>query len=253
MAETFLHSWQSLPDLILGDIMTMAGLESLENFQKTREVCQSWDRMMLLEGQRKRQTIRNKAVSQAEWIRNRWGSRSHTPLIPEIITAATLAHHGFMDSVQENSLGRYVANMKLQNVDLSRFPVAHLASLASCVEGTLVLENLTNCPLIRILDRFQGRTLEISEMSLNEEETLAVKQRLESNVWMLQLGFNGEVTLSFDNLMEYNGRGVCEVMYFYNETAKNNLTKIKAWGENIGWQPSESSNGNQIEFLQRFL
>ena len=59
--------------------------------------------------------------SLAARIRDKWAD-GHCPSLPEIITAASLAHHGFLRSVK---------CMRLRDVDLGSVPAEHLASLAA--------------------------------------------------------------------------------------------------------------------------
>ena len=65
--------------------------------------------------------------SLAARIRDKWVP-VYYPLLPEITTAASLAHYGFLRSVNW---------MYLENVDLASVPAEHLASLANCVRGVL--------------------------------------------------------------------------------------------------------------------
>ena len=82
----------------------------------------------------KKVTIRRNAESLADGIRAKWVF-SYNPLLPEIVTAASLAHHGMLDSVER---------MRLMNVDLSPVPAKHLAALASCVTPALILMFLSS-------------------------------------------------------------------------------------------------------------
>ena len=40
-------AWVTLPDLIFGDIMMMVGLNSLESLHRCRQVCTTWNEMIL--------------------------------------------------------------------------------------------------------------------------------------------------------------------------------------------------------------
>ena len=40
-------TWVTLPELILSDIMMMIGLESLESLHRCRQVCKTWNEMIL--------------------------------------------------------------------------------------------------------------------------------------------------------------------------------------------------------------
>ena len=39
--------WNNLPDVIFGDIMMMVGLENLDNLLTCRQVCRSWNEMIV--------------------------------------------------------------------------------------------------------------------------------------------------------------------------------------------------------------
>ena len=42
--------WATLPDLMFSDIMMKVGLESVEGLHRCRQVCQTWNKMILREG-----------------------------------------------------------------------------------------------------------------------------------------------------------------------------------------------------------
>ena len=42
-----IQDWQNLPDVLFGDIMMMVGLESLDTLHTCRQVCQSWNEMIV--------------------------------------------------------------------------------------------------------------------------------------------------------------------------------------------------------------
>ena len=131
------NGWQNLPDLILTDIMMMAGLDRLDDISKCRQVCQSWNVMISQMTKRNKDTIRREAESVAAEIREKWGDNDDDTL-PEIANAASLAHHGILGSVK---------SMDLENVDLASIPAEHLASLASCVTEDVNIDNI--CDIIR--------------------------------------------------------------------------------------------------------
>ena len=98
--------------------------------------------------------------SLATRIRDKWGSGFHWPRLPEITTAASLAHYGFLRSVEE---------MWLEDVDLASVPAEHLASLAACVTERVIIENVSNADLTNILDRSEIEVLLIYNQSLIAE------------------------------------------------------------------------------------
>ena len=82
--------------------------------------------------------------------------------LPEIICAASLAHHGLLGSV---------AWMRLGDVDLTSVPTEPLASLASSVTGRVLIENVSGCDLVTILASAKCERLSIRRQHLGKEET----------------------------------------------------------------------------------
>ena len=124
----------------------------------------------------------------AEWVDDHW----YVPSLPEITTAASLAHYGFLRPVEE---------MRLQYVDLSSVPAEHMASLAACVTDRVIISNVHNFDLINILDNIECQSCYIHGHSLNREESLALVRAMESRVEKVTLG--GEVDIKV--LTQYNG------------------------------------------------
>ena len=134
-------SFQNLPDDFFGDAMTMVGLGRLEDLRRCRRVCRSWNDKISHMINRSKRTIQIKAGSVSDEITNKWKD-GHTPLLPEITTAAYLAHHGLLRSVED---------MWLEDVDLASVPAEHLASLASIVTRTIDIDEVRNCDLSNLL------------------------------------------------------------------------------------------------------
>ena len=62
-------TWVTLPELILSDIMMMIGLESLESLHRCRQVCKTWNEMILRdiwESQSKKKILKKR-------IEENWG------------------------------------------------------------------------------------------------------------------------------------------------------------------------------------
>ena len=116
--------------------------------------------------------------------------------LPLITCAASLAHHGLLGSVW---------TMELHNVDLTSVPAEHMASLASSVRWGVIIENVSGCGLVTILDSVKSRGLDILNQNLGTEETQALVQAMESRVKEVWLDY--KVTLDIRDLMEYNGQG----------------------------------------------
>ena len=100
MSTSSWYDWQNLPEIIFSDIVMMVEKEikSLNNLQKFRQVCQSWNVMLTQMTKNRKDNIRKIAESLAYRIRVKW-NWTHKPLLSEIATAASLAHHGLLSSV----------------------------------------------------------------------------------------------------------------------------------------------------------
>ena len=143
---------------------------------------------------------------------------------PEITTAASLAHHGMLGSVQ---------SMRLSDVDLSSVPAEHLASLASCVTRSVSICNVSNCDLVSILDSVKSVELNISRQTLSSEETRALVRAMETGVELVVLGRGGEMSLDIRALTQYSGQGKCEwVSCHYADKYRE---EVRAWARRINW------------------
>ena len=218
-------NWQNLPHFIFGELMTMIGRDSIQDFQKCRQVCRSWNTMTSQITKYDKATIERNSESLAAQIREKRANFKRA-LLPEITTAASLAHHGLLVSVQI---------LIMRNVDLASVPVENLASLTSCVTGTVEVNNLRNCDIISILDHVECDLLDISNQSLSIEETRALVRVMESGVLMVWLGDWGDVRLDFRALTQYSGQGKCEDVIFYYDRAARNIEKLRCWAQRINW------------------
>ena len=62
-------AWVSIPELIFSDIMMIVGLENLESLHRCRQVCKTWNEMILRdiwESQNKKRIMR-------ERVQRNWG------------------------------------------------------------------------------------------------------------------------------------------------------------------------------------
>ena len=175
-------NWMNLPDHVFGDIIMM----SLADLHRCRQVCQGWNLMIAQMTKIKKDTIRLKAECLAANIRKNWmegrfqNEEKEVGLcytfqiqLHEILTVASLAHHGLLGSVKE---------MYLQYLDLASVPAEHLASLASCVTNKVYIFKVNNCDIISILASVKCDELVISSQTLSSQETQAVVQAMESRV-----------------------------------------------------------------------
>ena len=216
-------NWQNLPHHVFGDIMTMAGRESLQNVQNCRQVCQSWNVMISLMTKYNKDSIRKKVESLVSEIK---GVFFWVHPISKIITAASLAHHGVLGSMN---------SMDLNNVDLASVPAEHLASLPSCVTMDVGIYNVSNCDLVSILDSVKCEQLLFDKQTLSSEETQALVRAMESNVQEVVLGVRGEVILDITALDQYSGEGKCWRVICYGYTAIRYRQEVKTWVRRINW------------------
>ena len=237
-------SWKSLPDVVFCDIMMMIGQYSLEDLHRCRQVSQSWNVMIAQITKYKKLTIWKKAESLASQFLNEEGELEF-PEFPEslskIVTAASLAHHGMLDSVKK---------IILRDVDLASVPAEHLASLTSCVTGLVDIMNVENCDMVSILDSVNCESLYIRKQNLNSEETWALVRAMESRaVEYVVLGLSGDESLDITALTQYSGQGKCTKMKIcsYRKGLYRYWIQVESWAEAINWHVSEVIYGLQIQ------
>ena len=231
-SSIIMDSWKNLPDVVFCDIIMKIGLNSLEDLHKCRQVSQSWNMMTAQMTKHKKVNIRKKAESLASQFREE--SRFHLEVLSvtfkvsllKIVTAASLVHHGMLDSVEV---------ITLRDVDLASVPGEHLASLASCVTESVLISNVSNCDLTSVLDRVTGPVLSISRQTLSSEETRALVRAMDSRVELVCLGEEGEVSLDMTALTQYSGQGKCDGVICHFKTADRNREEVRIWAEKINW------------------
>merc|ERR1712087_656704 len=99
LSPSLWYGWKELPDRIFGDILMTVGLNSLEELQKYRQVCQFWNTMTSKMSKRKKVNIERKAESLAARIRKESEAFDFRTL-PDIFSAAILTRHGILSSVE---------------------------------------------------------------------------------------------------------------------------------------------------------
>ena len=192
----------------------MIGRDIFQDFQKCRQVCQSWNAMMSQMTKYEKDNIRRNVDSQAAQIREEWIDLiTDLPYdLPEITTAANLAHHGMLCSVE---------CICLDDIDLASVPPEHLASLASCVTEYVRINNVSNCDMISILASVKCVQLEMDRQTLSREETQALVRAMESRVYEVRLGVRGVVGLDITAL--------CEAVTCHLDTEGNYIKNLKKW------------------------
>ena len=215
--------WQNIPDLVFSDMIMMMG----PDFHRSRKVCQNWNAMITQMTKLKKDTIRRKAENMAAEIRLEWRTFHHLPLLPKIITAASLAQHGMLGSVKM---------MRLEDVNLASVPTEHLASLTSCVTRKVEICNVSSCDMVSILDSVKSDKLVIADQSLGSEETRALVRDMESRVEVVVLGVWNEMSLDIGALTQYNGQGRCSDVRFWDDTRDKYGEEVRSWAQRINWK-----------------
>ena len=160
--------------------------------------------------------------------------------LPVIICAASLAHHGYLGSLEEG--------MWLEDVDLTSVPADHLASLVSSLVGCVNIENIRGCGLVTILDSVKSSELYITDQSLSSEETRALVRAMETGVERLELDIG--VTLDIGVLTQYSGQGICGQVECRDGTAARYSDQLKIWATSKYWEVTDEHDENYI-FIYR--
>ena len=119
------------------------------------------------------------------------------------------------------------------DVDLTSVPAEHLASLASSGTWRFIINNVTGCDLVTILDSVKSKWLHISRQKLFKERTKALVRAMESGVEIVRL--NEEVTLDIWALIEYSGQGKCSYVVCYSDTAPRYREQLRTWATSRNW------------------
>ena len=237
------QSFQNLPDVPDFNLQLpmMLGLDSLEDLQRCRQVCQSWNEMIQTMNKHSKRAIEKNSRSVANTIIKKWRANDYEPGPLEITTAASLAHHGLLRSVKE---------MWLRKVDLASVPHEHLTKLASIVTGNIDIDEVYNCDLSNLLGPARCDGLAIHQ-SLNSKETSALEQAMEHGVESVEIW--GDVRMDIEALALYNGLGKCwEVLCDGGTGVIPDIytTDLKAWAQNIKWKVE--TNENEVLFRRSY-
>ena len=242
ISSSFWCGWQNLPHLMISDIMTMLGLESLDDLHKCRQVCRSWNMMIYQMTKHKKDKIRREADSRADKIRKDWlmggFTTGYVPLLPEILTAASLAHSELLVSIEA---------MTLNKVDLGPVPTKHLAALASCVTTEVTVWGAKNFNIISILDNIECEIFGIWCQTLSSEETRALVRAMETRVERVVLW--NSIFLDITELTQYSGQGKCrELENIDPNFGMRNERELKSWVKRMNW----TGLGKYLWLIQRF-
>ena len=175
-------------------------------------------------------TIRKSAEGLAAEIREYWVEFHNIPCLKQITTAASLAHHGMLGSVEKMCLSA-------ARVDLASVPSEHLASLAACVTKSFIIRSDVNCDIFSILDNIKCEVFDITNQTLSSEETWALVQAMETRVGELVLC--GAVFLDLTALTKYSGQGLCKEITCDDDGWMDMdiyVKELRGWAQRINWK-----------------
>ena len=227
-------SWQNLPDHIFGDIMMMINIQKIDRVlsrvfysyerqdkfaDRCRQVCRSWNLMVMHMPKHRKDTIRKKMETQINQLKQMPNSPTQS---------VSLKYHGLLDSVEQ---------LWLWNVDLTPIPAEHLVSLISCVTECVLIVDVRTFDIVTLLDSVQCVTLRIRRQNLSTEETWALVRAMESNVEVLELSDEeGDVTLDFTVLSQYSGQGKCYRVTCHQLFKAMYEKQVRSWAQKIKWE-----------------
>ena len=164
--------------------------------------------------------------------------------LPEITTAARLAHLGEFGSVKE---------LRLNDGNLTSIPAEHLASLVSCVTSRVYISDIRNNDLISILNHLKCEYLNINNQRLGRYETQALVRAMQASVRTVSLG--KQVILDIEALTQYGGQGQClKVLLDYARTADRYGEEIRSWAKSVNWAVDnyfENRNHNYVRVTKK--
>ena len=145
----------------------------------------------------------------------------------EVPTVVSLNHHGLLYSVEE---------LNLWCVNIAKLPAEHLVSLVSCVTERVFIKDVRNFDMVTLLDSVQCVMLRISCQNLSTEETWAMVRAMESNVEVLALGLEGDITLDITVLSQYSGQGKCYRVTCHQLFKAMYEKQVRSWAQKIKWE-----------------
>ena len=178
-------------------------------------------------------------IETREWLDDHVGDDYAVPSAAQIALASSLCYYGFLGPDPTELYPIEV--LQLCNVDLSPYPLCskQLDSLINSVYRRLVIENVSGCDLVSILDNIQCPiTLCLHrEEKLDTEETSALVRAMESHVEKVLLGHDKRTELDIKTLTQYSGRGQCNVLHIVeNDDGKEEYAEeMKNWARDKNW------------------
>ena len=156
---------------------------------------------------------------QADW------SLSHSPSEAEVKRAALLASEGYLTSLK---------CMEIGDINITDIPRDQMEKLASIVTWRVWIDNISHADqLSSILASVQCQELGLWRMELSEAETQALVTAMRDRVQWVGLW---NVTLDMEELTQYDGQGLCSVLYVGGDDTRTRYrTRLRRWAADMGW------------------
>ena len=152
---------------------------------------------------------------------------NNCPSIDVLRSGAALAKHGIITQLRR---------LVLCNLDISAVPAEDMASLVTCAQVSVMIDNVTG-PLGPILGNVKCDILSIN-MVLGTEQTQSLVAAMVTGVKLV--GLQGGVTLDLETLAQYDGTGECgRVRLWGTDFVEKYGEEVKEWGKKIGWGTDE--------------
>ena len=176
-------------------------------------------------------------------IRAVWRNQKYHPSLEHMLSAASLARHGFLTEV------KFMVIFPDPGIlDLSSIPIVDLQKLSKCVsdgvrirtcDGDLspVLANI-NCNWVQLSSHYEGKS------SLTTAETQALVTAMVSGVKTVRMDKIGDLEV----LAQYDGKGKCDCIELEHHRVRDGPTdnwryvnteygdKMEEWALRVGWQ-----------------
>ena len=107
-------NWQNMPVVIFSEIMMKLGSESLQNLQKSRQVCKSWNEMILWMTKHQVDILRRKA---GDRIKAKFSDNLFVPPLKLIFKAKSFVESGHLENEEivkaMKRVKLYIKNLKV--------------------------------------------------------------------------------------------------------------------------------------------
>ena len=171
----------------------------------------------------------------------------HSPSLPEITCAASMAYHNLHMLGCQESHGHtgWLTNTNLDDVDVSSIPPDHRVAFMSCVGRSFRLNNVSGkWQMVTILSNVHSDGLFIDNQTLDVEETKALVKSMEADGYRITLMIGDGVNLDIKTLTEYSGNGQCSDVRISGDTADSYRDELRTWAGNKQWRIDSDTDSN---------